>query len=147
MPSARRIDPIKAATAAAMADGGYGAAQIARATGLVPSSVRDIIHRHGHWGEIAESSVFALHRRQQSQALEAAGRVLAAQAMAQCAERLPDANAYQACLISSIMIDKTRLLAGESTANVSIANKVELSGLAELAGALSTLAQGLNNKE
>ena len=52
--------------------------------------------------------------------LEATGRYLAAKAMIQLDNTLPYANAYQSCLIASIMIDKSRLLAGESTANVEV---------------------------
>lgn len=137
MPGAPQITLDKAATADAMSEIGYSASQVGAAVGLHPRSVFDVLHRVGHWGKDAESSVFKRLRSEQTKALEAAGRVLAAQAMVQCAETLPKANAYQACLISSIMIDKSRLLAGESTQNIEVHTTVELSGLDSLAEALS----------
>lgn len=137
MPGAESIDMMKAAQADALAAVGYNPAAVGRATGLHPSSVRDVLHRVGHWGEVAQTPVFKRLRSEQSIALESAGRVLAAKAMLQCEETLPKANAYQSCLIASIMIDKSRLLAGESTENISVHNTVEIHGLDQLADALS----------
>lgn len=137
MPGAESIDVMKAAQADVLAGSGYNPSAIARATGLARSSVYDVLKRVGHWGEIAETPVFAKLRREQSVALESAGRALAAKAMVQCEDMLPKANAYQACLISSIMIDKSRLLAGEATQIVDVNTKLEVAGLDKFCAALS----------
>ena len=130
-------DPLVAAQAMTMGDAGYSSNQIAPIIGLPGRTIRDIIARHGKWGELAEKPVFASLRQAQTQHLEAAGRALAAKAMIQCEDMLPKANAYQACLISSIMIDKSRLLAGEATQIVEVNTKLEATGLDQFCKLLS----------
>lgn len=135
MPAA--IDPLLAAQAMSLGDVGYNPRQAGSMVGLPGSTVREIVARHGRWGEVAERPVFVRLRAEQTKALEAAGRTLAAKALIQCEETLPKANAYQACLIASIMIDKSRLLAGESTENIAVNARVEFTGLDVIAEALS----------
>ena len=131
------IDPIKAAQAVTLAELGYNSPAISRETGINQRTVRDILAKHEKWGELAESSVFASLRREQNRALEAAARSFAAQSWAKAAEKMDQASYYQLVTGGAILIDKARLLAGESTANVEIHHKHEVTGLDNLCSALS----------
>lgn len=142
MPGNTLIDPVLAAQAAGLADAGYGASQIAPMVGLNRRSVSDIIRQHGRWGDIAaDRPVFTRLRQAQQQILEASSRQIAAQALEQTETALPKASALQAATVFAIMVDKSRLLAGESTANVAV--DVHLQGIDELA---SILGQALTSK-
>jgi hypothetical protein len=131
------IDPLKATQAMSLRDMGFSQAHIAEQTGLNHRSVWDIVNRVGHWGKLAESSVLKKFRVEQNSALEAAARTFAAQSWAKAAEKMDSASYYQLVMGGAILIDKARLLAGESTANVEIHTKLEVTGLDNLCSALS----------
>jgi hypothetical protein len=132
MPAA--IDPKLAAQVMNMAEAGYQGQRISEAVGLPASSVSDIIARHGRWGDIADKPVFEALRRQQNQTLEAAFRAGAGQLLARAfdEDKLAKAGTYQLVVASGIAIDKARLLAGESTQNVSIHATHEVAALDKL---------------
>lgn len=136
MPGAPLIDVGKAAQADALAQSGYRPMQIERLTGIDEASVRDILRRHGRWGEIAATPVFARLRSEQTRAMEAALRVGAAQAIIEAykPEKLAEASHRDLMVGIGISIDKFRLLAGESTQNVDL--HVQVSGLDDLAASL-----------
>jgi predicted transcriptional regulator len=102
---------------------------IAGSTGVPPSTVHRIIHGANGWGEVAEGELFKRYRQQQNKALEQAYRSLAADSMIHAAKKLPKASYAQAVLGSSILIDKARLLAGESTQNFEVHTKHEVENL------------------
>ena len=110
---------------------------IAAATAVPPSTVHRIIHGANGWGEVAEGELFKRYRQQQNKALEQAYRSLAADSMIQAAKKLSKASYAQAVLGSSILIDKARLLAGESTQNVQIHTRQEIERFDKLAELLS----------
>ena len=109
------IDPFLGAEAQAMDQAGYGNAAISRSLGLAPATIHDIVNRHGRWNELAERPVFEALRRRQNQILEAGYRTMAAKALVQCEKTIDKASAYQAAGISGLLLDKSRLLAGEPT--------------------------------
>ena len=131
MPGAPWIDPAKAAQAMNLGEVGYSSAKVAEIVGLNARSVRDIIRQHGRWGEIAETPVFAKLRLAQNETLEVAFRAAAAEslALAMSPEKLDKASYYQLVIGSGIALDKSRLLAGESTSNIAVAHHVEAEDL------------------
>jgi len=131
-------DPIKAAQAMALGDVGYNTRQIAADIGIPQSTVRDIVKKHGRWGEIADKPVFAKLRSEQSQILEAAYRAGSAELFARAFDpaKLEKASTYQLVMSSAIAIDKARLLAGEATQHVAHAHVHEVKGLDALAARL-----------
>ena len=93
---------------------------IAGVTGVPASTVHRIIHGVNGWGEVTEGETFNRLREQQNKALEQSYRSLAADSVIHAATKLSQASYAQAVLGSSILIDKARLLAGESTQNIAI---------------------------
>ena len=139
VPGAPSIDPIKAAVAFNLAEIGTAKNEIARRTGISEASVRDILNKHGRWGDICELPVFAKLRAEQNQSLEAAFRIAAAQSLelAMTQEKLAKASYYQLVIGSSVAIDKARLLAGESTSNVAVVHHVEVENMSAAADAIA----------
>jgi predicted transcriptional regulator len=131
------IDTVKATQAMALSEMGYSQQAIADQTGIAQRSISDILNRVGHWGKLAESSVLSKFRLEQNRALESAARSFAAQSWAKAAEKMDSASYYQLVMGGAILIDKARLLAGESTQNVEVHSKVEIAGLDQLCSALS----------
>jgi biotin operon repressor len=131
------IDTVKATQAMALGDMGFSQAEIAAQTGISRRSVWDILNHVGHWGEVVEQPVLKRFRQEQNSALEAAARSFAAQSWAKAAEKMDSASYYQLVMGGAILIDKARLLAGESTANVEVHTKLEVTGLDNLCSALS----------
>ena|SRR3990167_1914014 len=131
MPGARSIDPVKAAVAFNLFEAGYAKNDIARRTGISEASVRDILAKHGRWGEVAERPVFARLRADQNLHLEAAFRAGSAVLLARAFEesKLKKASTFQLVIAASTALDKSRLLAGESTSNIAIAHHVEVQDL------------------
>ncbi len=118
-----------------MHDAGYPVGLIADTVGRAYNTVKDIVLRHSHWGEIAERPVFARWRAEQQQILEVGARQIAADALVQTQAAMPKASALQAATVYAIMVDKSRLLAGESTVNVDM--HVQVQAVDELASILS----------
>ena len=129
MPGGCNIDPAKAAAALNLAEAGYTPTQISRETGVSQPSISGILHRHGRWGEVTKLPVFNELRREQNLHLEAAFRAGAAQLLGRAFDesKLEKASTYQLVIASSIALDKSRLLAGESTENVAVLVRHELS--------------------
>jgi hypothetical protein len=138
-----RIDIPTAATAVELVEsGGLSASEAGQSLGLGKNTVANILKGKYGWDEIVERPVFVRHRANQNKALEQAARTLAAKAFAHAEETLPKASFYQAVVGGSILIDKARLLAGESTENVAVLVRHEAEGLDALASVLGqTLLQ------
>jgi hypothetical protein len=134
MPGNVGTDPKLAAQVMNMADAGYMGQQIANVTGLPASSVSEIIRKHGRWGEVADKPVFIALRQEQNKVLEAGYRTAAGQLLARAfdEDKLAKAGTYQLVVASGIAIDKARLLAGESTQNVSVHATHEIAALDKL---------------
>lgn len=137
-------DPIKAAQAMELAEVGYPSTQISSMIGVPGQTIRDIIRKHGRWGEIAERPVFVKLREEQNKALEAAGRALAAKFWIHAEENIEKLSPYQAVIGGSILIDKAQLLAGlptEITASVNVHIEAKTDELVEALGAALLLKQ------
>ena len=139
MPGAPSINPIKAAIAYNLAEAGFAKNEIARRTTISEASVRDILNKHGRWGEIAEKPVFAKLRAEQKLVLEAGYRASAAKFLDRSLEeaKLEKASTYQLVIASSIALDKSQLLAGEPTEITASINLHAIQGLDRLAAMLS----------
>jgi len=138
MARGRRADKIKAATALELSEKlGHSERQIAKEVGLPASTVHTILSKAHGWGEIADEPVFRQNRAQQNRALKQAARSMAAKAMERAEDKIDEAGFYHLTLGAGIMIDKARLLAGESTQNVAIQSRNEVMSLEALAAALS----------
>lgn len=140
MPGAPSIDPAKAAEVYNLHAAGYSGNDIARRTGVTRPSVQDILAKHGHWGVIADKPVFIKLRLEQNKALEAAFRAGSAELLGRAfdEDKLKKASTYQLVIASSIALDKSRLLAGESTENIAVHHESEAIEAAadKIAGAL-----------
>jgi hypothetical protein len=143
------VNPVKAIEAMTLADTGMTPSQIAPIVNMPESTIDGIIKKHGRWGEIADAPVFKALRVQQQQVMESAYRAGAAKLFARAFDesKLEKASTYQLVIASGIATDKARLLAGESTENVSQIAKVEVSGLADLASSLASIAQAIDKKD
>ena len=130
-----QTDPQIAAQAMALADAGLPPGVIGKTLGKARQTISDIINLHGCWGKIAEKPVFSAWRHAQQQILEASSRQIAAEALEQTQTALPKASALQAATVFAIMIDKSRLLAGESTQIVDVS--ITMAGHDTLADALA----------
>jgi len=131
------VNPVKAALAMNYGDAGMSSPQVAEIVGIPARTVRDIVSRHGHWGEMAERPVFAQLRLEQKQHLEAASRYLSSQCLIHVEENLHKCSSYQAAGIYGLLRTHERLDAGEATTNVAVHAEVEVRGLDQLAAALS----------
>ncbi len=120
-----------------LGDAGMSATQAGALMGIPERTARDIIARHGRWGEIAERSAFAELRHQQKAHLEATSRYLSSECLVQLAKTLDKASAYQAAGIYGLLRTHERLDAGESTSNVEVHTKLEVEGLDKLCEMLS----------
>src|SRR3990167_5985096 len=89
-------DPLIAAQAMNMGDAGFSGSEVGRVLRIPDTTARDIINRHGRWGEVAERPVFIELRRQQKAHLEAASRALSAKCIMQAEQGLEKMSSYQA---------------------------------------------------
>lgn len=133
MAQGKRTDPLIAAQLMGFVDAGYPASQAGEMVGVAPRTAQDIVRCHGQWGEVAEKPVFARLRAEQNQILEALARKMAADSWVKAAEKIDKASYYQLVMGGAIMLDKARLLAGESTENVAHLHRHEVAGLDDLA--------------
>ncbi len=131
------IDPNIAAQVMVLGDMGYNAPVIEQRTGVKQSTVRDIVKRHGRWGEIAERSVFIALRAEQKAILHSATLAICAKALIQVDETIDKTSAYQAAGIYGLLRTHDRLDAGESTQNIEVHSKLEVEGLDKLSDLLS----------
>lgn len=128
----RRTDFPTAALVMELGQQGKSTRQIAAVTGVSATTVSNILNGEFGWGQIAEGPVFQQYRAQQNKALEVAARALAAKAYAHAEEVLPKANFLQSVIGGSTLVDKARLLAGESTENHAHYHVHEIQGLDRL---------------
>src|SRR3990167_4614557 len=128
MPVPPSIDPLVATDVLVHHDFGYRPAVIAELLEISDNSVRDIIHGKGRWATLPQKPVLARIREEQSRRLELAYRTTAAITMERALEedKLAKASTYQLITSSAIAIDKARLLAGESTANLEVHIRADL---------------------
>jgi predicted transcriptional regulator len=131
------IDPIKAAQAMELNEVGYSSVAIGERVGINPSTVRDIVAKHGRWGEIADRPVFMELRQQQKAILHTATLAVCAKALVRVDETIDNASAYQAAGIYGLLRTHDRLDAGESTHNIEVHTKLEVEGLDKLSDLLS----------
>jgi predicted transcriptional regulator len=94
--------------------------QISAATGIPRSTVHTIVSGAHGWAEVAEGQLFKQYRDEQNKALEQVYRTMAAEALKKAYGKMNKASYYQLICSAGIMTDKSRLLAGESTQNVSV---------------------------
>ncbi len=106
--------------------------KIAQETGIPRTTIRGILDGVNGWDKVAEGEVFKQYRREQNKALEQAFRSHAAEALAMASTKMDKASYYQLVTGAAISVDKARLYAGESTANVEVHNLVEVQGLDKL---------------
>lgn len=137
MPGAPSITLPQAAAALNLSDLGYSSKQVEAQVGVDNTSVRDIVRRHGRWGEVCETPVFRRLRAEQKTHLEAASRVLAAKCLVQVDKTLDKTSAYQAAGIYGLLRTHERLDAGEATANLEIHVKGDIANLDQVCTALS----------
>ena len=131
------VDPVKAAQVMELGDVGYSSPVIAERVGVNERTVRDIVARHGRWGEVAERSVFTELRLQQKAILHTATLAVCAKALVRVDETIDKASAYQAAGIYGLLRTHDRLDAGESTQNIEVHTKLEVEGLDKLSDLLS----------
>lgn len=103
--------------------------EIGQLVGLPQTTVSEILTGKGRWASIQREAWFETYRKSQKRKIEAAAHELSEQALRRIEETLPKANLSQASVTFGILQDKIRLLAGESTANVAVAVKVEADAL------------------
>jgi hypothetical protein len=106
--------------------------QISAATGIPRSTVHTIVSGAHGWAEVAEGQLFKRYRDEQNKALEQVYRTMAAQALEEAYGKMSNASYYQLICSAGIMTDKYRLLAGESTQNVSVHATHEVAALDKL---------------
>jgi len=109
---------------------------VSRATGVPPSTVRDIIKGYGRWHELTFDSSFVALRTEQKRILQQSSIALAAKALSQIDATIDKASAAQSAMIYGILRDKERLDAGESTINIAVRSSNEITNLDSLADAL-----------
>jgi hypothetical protein len=131
------IDAVDAAQAMELSDMGYSSRTISERTGINASSVREIVGRHGRWGEVADRPVFQALRQQQKAILHTATLAVCAKALVRVDETIDKASAYQAAGIYGLLRTHDRLDAGESTHNIEVHSKLEVEGLDKLSDLLS----------
>lgn len=132
------INPLVANQALALGEVGFNPQQVADILPLARTSIAGILNWHGRWGEIAENPILVALRQDQQKHLEVAYRAASAKLLARSVDddKLDKASTYQLAIASKIFLESSRLLAGESTANVSVQAKVDVTGLDALASAL-----------
>jgi predicted transcriptional regulator len=145
----RRTDLKTAALVMELVDTGISHVQVGERLGLASQTVDGIVNGDFGWGKIAERSVFRRYRELQNQTLEADARDLAHEAFKQARIALPKASFYQAVIGGATLIDKARLLAGESTQNIEVHTKLEVEGLDKLSDLLSQrlLSNDVSNED
>jgi hypothetical protein len=142
----KRVDITAAATAVELVESqGMSMNAAGKAVGIHGTTVKAILDGARGWDSVIETSLFKARRAEQNKALEQSARTLAAKAYAHAESKLPEASFYQAVVAGSILIDKSRLLAGESTENIQHLHAVDVDKLDELTTLLrevSTLRTG-----
>jgi predicted transcriptional regulator len=110
---------------------------IAGLTGVSASTVHRIVSGAHGWDKVAEGETFKRYRQEQNRALEQVNRTMAAEALKKAYGKMDQASFYQLVYGAAIMTDKARLLAGESTQNIEVHDKVQVEGLDKLCDMLS----------
>ncbi len=127
-----------AARAVELVEGaGYTPEMASRVTGLSKHTVENIINGNEGWEERKNRPVFAQYWRDEKLRLQHAMTQLTKEALVRAHDSLDKASFYQAVTGAAILIDKTRLLAGEPTeitANLNIQAVGSLDRLANMLG-------------
>jgi hypothetical protein len=131
-------DPATAAKAMELGERGYPSTEVARRTGLAQSTAYDVINRLGHWGQVAETSVFLKLRAEQKLVLQTASMLVSAKALIEVEKKIEKASAYQAAGIYGLLRTHERLDAGEPT-------QITASSNIDVAVSLDTLAAALSS--
>lgn len=123
-----------AARAAGMYQAGIPVGDISAETGLSKRTIYHILNGDYNWGEILKNNeAYKLYKEATTKALEVNAWELAKKSFVHAEEKLPDASYAQAVLGGSILLDKARLLAGESTENIAHAHRHEVVAKDEVA--------------
>ncbi len=133
-------DLATAAQAQALVDMGHSQRHAANILGLDHVTVHDIVRNKVGWNERKNLPVFKQYRTEQKVILEHAMTNLAGQMFVQAEKSVDKLNGYQAVVAGSILIDKVRLLQGESTQNIAHLHSIDASSLD---GLCSMLGQSL----
>jgi hypothetical protein len=111
--------------------------EIAEATGLSASTVHWIVSRAHGWGEVAEREVFNVIGRNRTKPWNKLTGPWQPRRLKKADGKMDQASFYQLVYGAAIMTDKARLLAGESTQNIEVHDKVQVEGLDKLCDMLS----------
>lgn len=113
----------------ALRDAGKTEAEIADALTVSQQTVSDILTGKGKWAAIARETWFDSYRVEMKRKHEAIAHELSTEALKRLQKTLPYTSASQAAVVFGILQDKARLLAGESTKNISVAVHIEADAL------------------
>jgi hypothetical protein len=119
---------------------GYSSSKAGLVLGLAKHSVTDIINGVSGWNERKQEPLFARYRQEQKAILIHAMTQLTRESLIHASQNLHKASYSQAIVGSAILIDKTRLLAGEPT---EITASIELHAVGSLDKLANLLSQSL----
>jgi len=111
----------EAAEIHARRDTGVSSGQIGEQLNIPQRTVASIIAGEGRWGEIINNDPeFVRWKDQVTRKLQTGALELAKKSFIHAESKLHEASYYQAIVGGSILIDKSRLLGNESTANLAV---------------------------
>ena len=115
-------------------DFGKRSTEISRALDIPRATVNDILAGRGGWDEITESDpLFKQLRQQQKERWWKSIWSLQPKLLQNIEDKLKESSAASSTWMFGVLFDKERLLAGESTSNISVAHHVEVEDLNEAA--------------
>jgi hypothetical protein len=127
----------------ALALTGVSPGQIAEELGMSISLVDDILNGKGKWATLKTDQALQQYRQKQTRQHELMARELSTKALERIEVMIPKASLSQAVIAFGVLQDKARLLAGESTQNISFGGTVRMESekltdmLAKLVSSLS----------
>lgn len=110
---------------------GQSARRAGKMVGMSPSTAKDIVSGRNGWAQIKLSKEFLAHRQSSAIDLELMVGEQAKRAVERMDETIGKASYGQAVYGAGVMIDKYRLFAGQSTANLSVKINERAEGLDE----------------
>ena len=125
-PKARDTRLYKGAAVEALAATGVPPGQIAEDMGLSLSLVDNILNKRGQWASLHTDQALQQYRQKQTRQHELMARELSTKALERIEATLPTANLSSAIIAFGVLQDKARLLAGESTQNISFGGTVRI---------------------
>jgi len=112
----QKISLPDAAKAAALYDAGIPVGQVSEDTGLSRRTVYSIVSGEHKWREILESDErFKQYKEETTKALQLHSWELAKKSFIHAEKKLPEASYAQGVFGGAILVDKARLLGGDST--------------------------------